>query len=285
VHEIADGAIPFVTVRRVRSFDEVTTQIRELVLSGRIKPGQKLPSERELCETLSVSRPTLREALRSLETAGIVEIRSGKNGGAYATGPSEATVGDALATFLHFRRASTADLAEFRATFESENAWWAAKRATADEVRTLNDLIATMKRRAQGPHPQWDVVGTLDAEWHETVARATHNRVRIAISLGIRDALLRNLVVLQPGVGVAERTGIPSELDEVTKAIAEHSPEAASAAMRRHVNHWVRMYPQEDQAGPTEASKSRRSHLDGGHPSRRQKPKSKSVPGQTERGG
>ena len=242
--EVVDSQIPFVKVRRVRSFDEVTSQIRQLILSGQIGRGQRLPGERELCELLDVSRPTLREALRSLEAAGMVEIRPGKNGGAYATGPSEATLGDALATLLNFRGASTADLAEFRASFEAENAWWAARRATPEEISGLKALIEQMRNAANGATPRWEAVANLDAQWHEAVARASHNRVRIAISLGIREALLRNVVVVQPGVAMAERREIPIELVEVTTAIESHDPQRASESMRRHVEHWVSLYPQ-----------------------------------------
>ena len=87
--------------RRSRSFDDVLEQLREAILSGRIRPGDRLPGERQLCESFGVGRPTLREALRSLEATGLIEVRPGKGGGSYAVTPSEATVGDALAALTH----------------------------------------------------------------------------------------------------------------------------------------------------------------------------------------
>ena len=107
-------ATHFDKARRVRSFDDVVEQLREAIYSGRIRPGERLPGERQLSEEFGVGRPTLREALRSLEAVGIIEVRPGKSGGSYAVTPSESTVGDALAALVHLRGASLEDLTEFR---------------------------------------------------------------------------------------------------------------------------------------------------------------------------
>src|SRR5437870_3894500 len=110
--------------RRVRSFDDVVEQLREAIYSGRIRPGQRLAGERQLCEQFGVGRPTLREALRSLEAVGIIDVRPGKGGGSYVATPPASTVGDALAALVNLRGASLEDLAEFRVDFEAENASW-----------------------------------------------------------------------------------------------------------------------------------------------------------------
>ena len=105
-----DGAT-FGKVKRVRSFDDVLEQLREAIFSGRVRPGDRLPGERQLCEEFGVGRPTLREALRSLEAVGIIEVRPGKGGGSYAVTPSESILGDALAALVNLRGASLEDLA------------------------------------------------------------------------------------------------------------------------------------------------------------------------------
>src|ERR1044072_3630829 len=92
--------------RRARSFDDVVEQLRESILSGRIRPGARLPGERQRCGSFGVGRPTLREALRSLEATGLIEVRPGKGGGSYAVTPSESTLGDALASLVSLRGAS-----------------------------------------------------------------------------------------------------------------------------------------------------------------------------------
>src|SRR5215213_8026206 len=154
---------------RVRSFDAVVEQLREAIYSGRLRPGQRLPGERQLCVEFGVGRPTLREALRSLEAVGLIEVRPGKSGGSYAATPSEATVGDALAALVHLRGASLEDLAEFRLDFEGENAAWAARRADAADIAALQALVA--EARAVGAAETVEI----DVRWHEALARATRN--------------------------------------------------------------------------------------------------------------
>src|SRR3954453_14791260 len=138
----------FDKAKRVRSFDDVVDQLREAIYAGRIRPGERLPGERQLCEVFGVGRPTLREALRSLEAVGLIEVRPGKAGGSYAATPSESTVGDALAALVNLRGASLEDLAEFRLDFEGENAAWAARRADAGDIGALETIVAEARAAA-----------------------------------------------------------------------------------------------------------------------------------------
>src|SRR6201999_2752457 len=172
-------APPFEKVRRVRTFDEVVDQLREAILSGRIRPGDRPPGERQLCEELGVGRTTLREALRALEAVGMIEVRPGKTGGSFAVTPSESTLGDALASLVSLRGASIADLSEFRVDVGPETAAWAARRADAADITTLQDLVG-QAREASGV----ELLAAVDVQWHEALARATKNRLRVGIPLG-----------------------------------------------------------------------------------------------------
>src|SRR4051794_37447690 len=139
----------FAPARRVRALDDVFLQIREAIVGGQVAEGQRLPNERDLAERFAVGRPTVREALRSLEALGIVEIRAGRAGGAFAARPSEATLGSALATLVSLRGASAQELAEFRLGFEAEAAWWAARRADAGDVAELERLVEETRLRLE----------------------------------------------------------------------------------------------------------------------------------------
>src|SRR3954453_15489360 len=175
-------AASFDKVRRVRLFDDVLEQLREAILSGRIRPGERLPNERELCETFGVGRPTLREALRSLEAVGMIEVRTGKGGGSYAVTPSETPLGAALGSLVNLRGASLEDLAEFRVDFEGENAAWAARRADAGDISVLEATVAEARAAALTPAGR-GALARIDVRWHELLARATKNRLRIGIAL------------------------------------------------------------------------------------------------------
>ncbi|HEY2869374.1 MAG TPA: GntR family transcriptional regulator [Gaiellales bacterium] len=227
--------------RRARSFDEVLEQLREAILSGRIRPGDRLPGERQLCESFGVGRPTLREALRSLEATGLIEVRPGKGGGSYAVTPSEATVGDALAALVNLRGASLEDLAEFRVDFEAENAAWAARRADAGDISALEALVAEARAAAQKRGARGELA-RIDVRWHEALARATKNRLRIGIALGIHDAVLRrHEALVRPAAADEQLTiTIPDDIAAITAAIAAGDAEVARTRMRAHVEAWNR---------------------------------------------
>jgi GntR family transcriptional repressor for pyruvate dehydrogenase complex len=234
------SALEFDKARRVRSFDDVLEQLREAILSGHIRPGEKLPNERELCETFGVGRPTLREALRSLEAVGMIEVRPGKSGGSYAVTPSESTVGDALAALVNLRGASLEDLAEFRVDFEAENASWAARRADAGDVTALETAVSEAYLAAADPATLADVA-MIDVCWHEALARATKNRLRIAIALGIREAVIRrHSAVLQPAAAGEHAAAIPDDIAAVTRAVVAGDAESARRLMREHIDAWTR---------------------------------------------
>jgi DNA-binding FadR family transcriptional regulator len=217
---------------RVRSFDDVVEQLREAIYAGRIRPGERLPGERRLCEELGVGRPTLREALRSLEAVGLIEVRPGRGGGSYAATPPASTVGDALAALVNLRGASLEDLAEFRVDFESENAAWAARRADAADIAALRALVAEARTAAAGRVPE------LDVRWHETLARATQNRLRIGIALGIHDAVLRrHRAAVRPHTDAAVPT-IPEDMAAITEAVAAGDADEARQLMRAHIEGW-----------------------------------------------
>ena len=231
----------FARVRRVRSFDDVVVQLREAILAGRIRQGERLPGERDLSQMFGVSRPTVREALRALEASGVIEIRLGKLGGAFAIAPASTVVGDAVATLINHEGASLRDLAEFRLSFEPENAWLAAQRADEEEIAELERLVEDASEAASRPE-SWEQVNAIDARWHETLAHATKNQLRIGISQGIHDAVTHQVRALKP---TAEPyvTAVPAELQQITRAVRGRRAEEARDAMRQHIEHYNRLNP------------------------------------------
>ena len=139
----------FVPAQRVRSFDHIVDQIREVIASGGMTPGERLPSERDMGVTFGVSRTTLREALRALEAQGVIEIRTGSRGGAFIAEPSADNVAGALGALLRFRSATARELAEFREPFEAENAGWAARRANPAALAELEHIVGDVDARAR----------------------------------------------------------------------------------------------------------------------------------------
>jgi DNA-binding FadR family transcriptional regulator len=222
-------------VRRVRSFDDAVAQIRDGILKGTIAPGERLPSERELSELLEVSRTTVREAMRSLETAGLVDIRLGSRGGAFAKAPDPGTLGSALSTLLQFRQASMAELNEFRVLFEPCNASFAALRADEEDLAALRAL-ADRARSLDPKGDTWRELEEIDLEMHEAVAGAAHNQVCTAIMSGIHETLKRDLTELAPLSSYA--ASVRKDVIEMVALIEARDADGAEEHMRRHLERW-----------------------------------------------
>jgi GntR family transcriptional repressor for pyruvate dehydrogenase complex len=250
------GAAPFTAIRRTRSFDEVVRQIQDAILGGRFRSGDRLPNERDLSGMFDVSRPTLREALRTLEVLGILDIRPGKSGGIFVSAPSGDSVGSALAALIRLRGATAAELNEFRTSFEGETAAWAARRAEPDDVERITRIAADARATAERRETQWRDMVELDIRFHETVAQASKNEVRVAVMLGIIRALQRIELTIGSLADVALYRSVGEELTAVAEAIADHDPDRARDAMRGHVDRFGALYIQvEDPQDQTTATR------------------------------
>ncbi|WDL97651.1 FadR/GntR family transcriptional regulator [Alicyclobacillus sp. ALC3] len=226
----------FNTARPVRGFEDIASQIQEAILSGTLKVGDRLPNERELGAVFGVSRPTLREAIRSLESAGLVEVRRGTSGGTFIAEPGATQVGESLAALIRFRGATADELAEFRRSFESETALWAARRATEDNKRTLLELLEQLKQAAQNKQLPWEDFVDLDLSFHEEVANASRNQIRVAVMLSIHEVLRKNALVIEVVEDLGWREQQVKELAEIATAIVEHRDRMAMRLMRKHVS-------------------------------------------------
>jgi GntR family transcriptional repressor for pyruvate dehydrogenase complex len=228
------GAI-FTPAKRTRSFEDVVAQIRDAIIEGKLETGQRLPNERTLCGVFGISRSTLREGLRALEALGVVEVRPGAAGGVFVAEPGGDQVGLALEAVIHFSAASARDLAEFRDSFEGETAFLAAERATPEDVVTLDGIVKEFQRLATNDGVPWPTLAELDARFHDAVARASHNQVRVAIMLGIHRALFRASASLEPLIDGRARRAIARELAGITGAVSAHNGRLARSRMQRHV--------------------------------------------------
>jgi GntR family transcriptional repressor for pyruvate dehydrogenase complex len=236
----SDGAL-FTAARRVRSFEDIVTQIREAIIDGRLTTGERLPGERDLCRIFGVSRSTLRESLRMLEAVGVIEIRPGAHGGVMVTGPGEDQVGSALGALIRFRGATAAELAEFRTGFEGENAHLAAQRADDEDIAQLDGLVERFAAAVAVPETPWRTLAELDLAFHEAMARASKNQVRLAIMLGISQAFYAASSALSPLASPKVRKTIARELELIAQAVRQRNANLARSRMRRHVHKFAEL--------------------------------------------
>jgi Transcriptional regulators len=172
----------FQRIRSSRAFDEIAAQIRTELSSGRLAVGNRLPSERALSEQFGVSRNTLREALRSLEHAGLIRLQKGAHGGAFISQHSGEAIATGLMDMYHVGTIQPAQLTEARIWLESVVVREACRRATAADIDTLNRNID----EAQEARRRGDFAGRAERhiEFHRMLARLTDNPIMVIVMNG-----------------------------------------------------------------------------------------------------
>jgi len=213
--------------RRTYVADAIRT-IKDMILDGRLKPGQRLPPERALSEALGVSRPTVREAIGSLQAMNILESRHGA--GTFVASLSVQELLRPLQFVLSLADGGLEHLFEVRLMLEPGAAALAARRATAEDITRLRDCAARTQEEALG---ELEVMPRLDAELHERIVHASGNPLleHLLAATSALGAESRKYTVRLPGVlddTIAEHTAI-------VDAIAAGEEDAARAAMAAHI--------------------------------------------------
>jgi GntR family transcriptional repressor for pyruvate dehydrogenase complex len=222
----------FQPIKPKKISEEIVQQIKQLITAGDLSPGQRIPSERELATMLSVSRPSVREAIMVLEAMGFLESRQG--GGTYVRSLTEVTIADPLSNLVSSKEPKILyALTEVRMGLETWAAFLAAKRATDEQIARMRELYQIMeKQAAQGG---WDA--EIDAKFHYTITEATQNTIQIHVLDSIHSLFQTNIMValseFYQREGYLER--LLSQHREILEAIEAHDPERAQQAMRVHL--------------------------------------------------
>lgn len=184
-----DGGL-FRPMPATRTSAVIVSQIRGLVRGGKLPIGSRLPAERELCEQLGVSRLSLREALRVLESDGLIEIRLGSHGGAFVTAPTADSAGRGITDLLSMSGLSAVNVTEARTLFELGVVLpLVAERATETDVRELRALCDEEERaRDQGTYSV-----AVSFAFHLRLAVASHNPAISMIIESFREAVLMSM--------------------------------------------------------------------------------------------
>lgn len=216
----------FEIVRRNKVYEEVAKQIERLILK-KLKPGDKLPSERELAEMLQVSRSSIRDAIRGLELMGLVEPRQGA--GTIVRERSGQSLITPFANSLTHRRELVTELLDFRKMLEPPLAARAATHASPEEIAEMEEIL----QRQEEKQSQGEFAIAEDSEFHYSIALASGNSVVLKVIDTLMD-LLRD--TREYSLQVEGRP--PKSLAghrRILAAIKRHDAEAAKAAMRRHI--------------------------------------------------
>ena len=177
-------SVTFRKPKQKRIYQDLVDQIEIAILDGSLKPGEKLPSERELMEQFEISRNTLREALRVVEHKGLLEIKTGQKGGAIVKEISTEQITESLAFLIRYRRVALSHLTEFREGLEGNIAALAAERARTEDAQRLQTVLEQARNYIES---DWETFVTLDKKLHMILAQMTGNPVYISVIQMVYD--------------------------------------------------------------------------------------------------
>ncbi|GJL82684.1 MAG: transcriptional regulator [marine bacterium B5-7] len=165
--------------------DAISEQLKEFIRDGTLKPGERLPSERELVDQLGVSRPSVREALLKLEAKGLVQTRQG--GGTYVSDVLAPSIVNPLADLMKDNPEAISDVLECRHGLEELAASYAALRATGADRETIHKKFLALDAANKARDLKRSALA--DAEFHMAIAEASHNFALIHITRSLFDLL------------------------------------------------------------------------------------------------
>jgi len=221
----------FETVKPNKVSEHIIEQIRKAIFEGQLKPGDKLPSERELVENFKVSKATLREAIRSLEVLGFLEIRKGASGGSFVTEVDMEKARDCFTNFLHFKNLSLKDLSEVRLLLEPHIAEKAALGINEEDLKRLEELLRECDYVLRHDIPIESRKN--EVEFHRIIASVTGNPILMFILDFVENLLIDTKEILQPSREFSQK--VQKAHRRIYKALLQRNGKKARAEMVKHV--------------------------------------------------
>lgn len=209
----------------------IERHVRELIETGAIAPGERLPTERELADRLGVSRVPIREAIRTLSAQGLIEVRE-RRGMFVAERDVEATV-DELTEALLRQRVAFDELFAVRQLLEPASARWAAANADAEGIARLREIHARMERATDADPPDSDTIRWCDHELHLALATCSGNSLLRRVLASIQGLHTEHVAGARRLIGRADEA--LEDHRRIVAAVEARDPDAAEAAMVEHL--------------------------------------------------
>ncbi|MEQ9258314.1 MAG: FCD domain-containing protein [Roseovarius sp.] len=227
--------MPFQKVTPEKLSTAVTRQIEKLILRGILRPGERLPAERELAERLGVSRPSLREAVAELQEKGLLKARAGA--GIYVADVLGNAFSEALVRLFSEHDEAVVDYIGFRRDLEGLAAERAARLASDTDLLVVGEIFAKMEAAHEKTNPAQEA--GLDAEFHMAIIEASHNVVMLHMMRSMFQ-LLREGVFYNRQVMFKQRTTRGALLEQhraINSALQARDAEGARKAVETHLDY------------------------------------------------
>ncbi len=217
----------FVPIAPQRAFEEIAAQVRELVANGQLKPGDRLPPERELAVRFHVSRNTLREALRALELSGMIELRKGATGGAFVMPGSSGVIVNGLRDLYHLGAITPQQLTEARVWLSEMVVRVVCERATEEDLAALEANVAAASLAEKAGN--FEERARLHRQFHNILAAATRNPIIEITMEGVME-VMRQFIA---GIGPSENPFTLPSRRRLLKHLRARDADAAVAEITR----------------------------------------------------
>ncbi len=216
-----------------RTADDVVEQIEALILEGVLGAGDRLPGERELARQLDVSRPSLREALKSLEARGLLVSRQG--GGTFVADLTGEVFSAPLSALITASPRAAADYLEYRREIEGWAAEYAAQRATPDDLALLGQIVERM--RAAHAANDFEAEARIDVEFHQAVGECAHNIILLHTLRSCYRLLSNGVFQNRRGVFAlpGARGSLLAQHEAIFDAIRRGDAQAARVTAMEHI--------------------------------------------------
>jgi GntR family transcriptional regulator, transcriptional repressor for pyruvate dehydrogenase complex len=218
----------FKSIKHSRVSDEIVNQLRSLISEGTLRPGDQLPPERELIKQLGVSRPSLREALKSLVAMGFLEVKQPKR--TLVKSATSERMQDSLSLLIKTDTQKIFDLIEVRKAIEAWGAFHAAQRANEEDVRRLESILRRMNE-AFNEGRSWEKE---DADFHLSIGQATHNTIQTHLMFTLYDLLKESVARVFTDRGKMKK--LLQHHRQILNAIKNHSPDEAREKILKHLD-------------------------------------------------
>lgn len=221
-------------MKKPRISEQIAEQLESMITAGHFKPGDRLPAERTLAEQVGVSRPSLREAIQTLTSKGLLYARQG--GGTYVKNDLALNFDNPMLTLFRENPEYRFDVLEIRHALEANAAFYAAERATAEDKQRIQACFEQMIHVHGSPDPMDEA--RADAAFHLAIVEASHNLVLLHVMRGLFD-LLQNSI----SHNLDKLYTIPRVFEPLTEqhralmqAVVEGRPEDARQAAQSHLS-------------------------------------------------
>jgi len=220
-------------IKPTRVSDFIIEQIKAQIFSGTLKPGDKLPAERELVNQLKVSRPSVREALLKLEAQGLIESKQG--GGTFILDALGPTITNPLANLVKDNPEALSDIMECRHGLEELAASYAAARANESDMNNLRIRFQALEAAHQKRDPLLEAKA--DAAFHMAIADASHNMALIHLTQSLFDLLGDTVLDNWQKISTREESyqGIHRQHGEILQAILSRDSDLARGCAHAHL--------------------------------------------------